>query len=76
MPPGAVRLVVTDHESNDPATLAYLRSLDQTAAVMLYRGAFNSSAVNNAAVVRHGEGCETLLFANNDIKTIVHPLQR
>ena len=73
VPPGAVRLVVIDHESDDPATLAYLRSLgapslDTTAAVMPYRGAFNYSAMNNAAVTRYGEGCDTILFANNDIE--------
>ena len=68
VPAGALRIVVIDHQSDDAATLAYLRSLAGTAEVMPYSGPFNYSAMNNAAVARHGEGCDMVLFANNDIE--------
>jgi GT2 family glycosyltransferase len=62
------KLVVIDHESNDPDTLAYLAEIGTRHTVMPYRGTFNFSRMNNQAVKRHGTGCEFVLFLNNDIE--------
>jgi len=62
------RLVVIDHESDDPDTQAYLREIGTRHTIMPYAGAFNFSRMNNQAVKRHGGDCEFLLFLNNDIE--------
>jgi len=62
------RLVIVDHESDDPATLSYLKSLSARHIIMPYKGAFNFSRMNNQAVKRYGKDCEFLLFLNNDIE--------
>jgi len=62
------RLVIIDHESNDPETLTYLAEISERYTVMVYRGAFNFSRMNNQAVRRHGADCEFVLFLNNDIE--------
>ncbi len=67
-PRGDYRLVVIDHQSDDPATCAYLETLAVRHTVMPYDGVFNFSAMNNAAVAAHGEGCEFVLFLNNDVE--------
>ena len=59
------RLVVIDHESDDPATLAYLGTLPHT--VMRYAGAFNFAAMNNAAVRAHAGDARYLLLLNSDV---------
>src|SRR6185312_1261656 len=63
-------IVIVDHQSDDPATIQYLASLEGTAKVMRYEGAFNFSAINNTAVSRLAGGCSHLLFCNNDIEAI------
>jgi GT2 family glycosyltransferase len=62
------RLVVIDHESDDPAARAYLAELAERHVVMPYAGEFNFSRMNNLAVARHGEGAAYVLFLNNDIE--------
>jgi GT2 family glycosyltransferase len=62
------RLVVIDHESDDPATQAYLKQLALRHHVMPYKGAFNFSRMNNQAVARHGKSAEFVLFLNNDVE--------
>jgi GT2 family glycosyltransferase len=62
------RLVVIDHESDDPDTIAYLRDIATRHTIMPYSGEFNFSRMNNQAVKRHGDGCAFILFLNNDIE--------
>ena len=62
------RIVVIDHQSTDPATTAYLRTLARTHTVMPYGGTFNYSRMNNMAVAAHGAGAEFVLFLNNDVE--------
>jgi GT2 family glycosyltransferase len=62
------RLVVIDHESDDPETREYLSELAARHVVMPYAGEFNFSRMNNMAVARHGEGAAYVLFLNNDIE--------
>jgi GT2 family glycosyltransferase len=62
------KLVVIDHESDDLATRAYLEKLAVRNIVMPYAGKFNFSAMNNAAVAAHGDGCDYILFLNNDVE--------
>jgi GT2 family glycosyltransferase len=62
------RLVVIDHESDDPATRDYLAGIAARHVVMPYAGEFNFSKMNNLAVARHGEGAAYVLFLNNDIE--------
>jgi GT2 family glycosyltransferase/2-polyprenyl-3-methyl-5-hydroxy-6-metoxy-1,4-benzoquinol methylase len=63
----AVRVVVVDNDSSDPATLGYLEQLsgDPRAEVLRQPGAFNYSALNNAAV--RVTGSPLVLLLNNDI---------
>ena len=63
-------LVVIDHQSDDPETVKYLRSLEETgsARVLLYHGKFNYSAINNYAIKNFGQNYEYFLFLNNDIE--------
>lgn len=64
--PGPTELIVVDNDSVEPATQEYLRPLVESAQlrVMPFRGAFNWSAINNAAA-RSAHG-EVLIFLNND----------
>ncbi len=62
------RLVVIDHQSDEPQTRAYLKSIARRHVVMPYKGAFNFSRMNNLAVARHGQDAEFVLFLNNDIE--------
>lgn len=62
----ALDLIVIDHESREPATLDYLRSLSEQglATVLPFEGAFNWALMNNrAAAEARGE---LLVFLNND----------
>lgn len=62
------RLVVIDHESDDPATRSYLEEIAARHVVMPYAGPFNFSRMNNLAVQQHGGDAEFVLFLNNDIE--------
>jgi GT2 family glycosyltransferase len=62
------RLVVIDHESDDPATKSYLAEIKKRHIVMPYQGPFNFSRMNNQAVTKHGADTDFVLFLNNDIE--------
>ena len=64
----AYRLVVIDHESDDPATVEYLAEIAPRHIVMPYAGDFNFSRMNNLAVARYGADAAYVLFLNNDIE--------
>lgn len=62
-------IIVVDNGSDDPATLAYLDSLDRAShQVLRHDGPFNYPAINNRAV-RNAQG-ELLCLLNNDIEII------
>lgn len=64
-----LELIVIDNGSDEPQALAFLRELEQTGVMVLRMpGAFNFSALNNAAVA-HAQG-EYLCFLNNDVEMI------
>lgn len=64
-------IVVIDHESDDPRTLAYLEHLQDKHRVLRYEGPFNFSAINNWAVSQLAEDDYThYLFCNNDIEAV------
>jgi GT2 family glycosyltransferase len=63
-------ILIVNHQSDDPQTLAYLERLSKEgkARVIDYEGPFNFSRINNEAV-RHARG--TILgFLNNDVEVI------
>ena len=64
----ALELIVVDNGSTDPAALALLAELDADprAQVLPFPGAFNFSAMNNAAA-RRAKGV-VLLLLNNDVE--------
>jgi GT2 family glycosyltransferase len=62
------RLVVIDHDSDEPATQDYLRGIAARHVVMPYKGEFNFSRMNNMAVAAHGGDAAYVLFLNNDIE--------
>ncbi len=64
--PGELELMVVDNDSTESGTLAYFERIGANPAVRLMRhgGAFNWSAINNAAA-REATG-EILIFLNND----------
>jgi len=59
-------IVVIDHESDDPDTLAYLAELRPRHRVVRATGPFNFSAINNGAVARVRGPYSHYLFLNND----------
>ena len=62
------RIVIIDHQSDDPDSRAYLAEIAGRHVVMPYEGAFNFSRMNNMAVRTHGADAEFVLFLNNDIE--------
>lgn len=68
----AVDFVVIDHESDEPDCRALLAALTDTAAarVLPWSGAFNFSAMNNAAARACRDGHDVLLFLNNDVAAL------
>jgi GT2 family glycosyltransferase len=66
-----IELLIVDNDSTDPETAALLGRLqaaDRRVRVMPFRGPFNYSALNNAAVARaHGD---IIVLVNNDIDVI------
>jgi GT2 family glycosyltransferase len=63
-------LVVIDHESDEPDSLAYLESLKADHTILPYQGEFNFSKINNFAVSHLGKHYSNILFLNNDIEAI------
>ena len=64
------RIVVIDHDSDDPETRAYLDEIAAVHSVMPYHGPFNYAAMNNLAVRAHGGSARYLLLLNNDIEAV------
>jgi GT2 family glycosyltransferase/tetratricopeptide (TPR) repeat protein len=63
-------ILVIDHESEDPETLAYFSGLPERVRVQPFAGRFNFSKMNNEAVEAFGDDYDLLLFANNDLEAI------
>lgn len=63
-------IVLVDHESDDPAALAYLDSLRARVTLLRYRGPFNFAAINNWAVAQLDGSHTHYLFCNNDVEAI------
>jgi GT2 family glycosyltransferase len=64
-----IELVIVDNGSDEPQTLEYLASLKEAGhQVLCMTGAFNFSALNNAAV-QQASG-DMLCFLNNDIEVV------
>jgi len=63
-------ILIVNHQSDDPRTLAYLERLSKEgkARVIDYEGPFNFSRINNMAV-SHTRGT-VLCFLNNDVEVI------
>lgn len=64
------QVVVVDHESKEPETREYLRSIARRHAVMPYKGPFNFPRINNLAVRQYGRDAKYILFLNNDIEAM------
>ena len=64
------KLVLVDHQSTEPESVAYFSELAERHTVMPYEGPFNYSRINNEAVRQHGGDCEFVLFLNNDVEAI------
>ncbi len=63
-------IVLIDHESDDPDSLAYFDSLRTRVTVLRYSGPFNFAAINNWAVAQLDGSHTHYLFCNNDIVAI------
>ena len=67
----AIELIVVDNASSDPAALALLAELgaDPRVRVLPFPGAFNFSAMNNAAA-REARG-QVLVLLNNNVELMI-----
>ena len=63
-------IVLVDHDSTDPESLAYFDSLRDRFIVLNYSGPFNFSAINNWATGQIAPDFSHYLFCNNDIEAI------
>lgn len=63
-------IVLIDHESDDPVSLAYFDSLGSRVTLLRYSGLFNFAALNNWAVAQLDGSHTHYLFCNNDIEAI------
>lgn len=63
-----VKLVIIDHASEDPRTLAYLKSLGGKVEILRYEGVFNYARMNNDAASRFAREAKYIVFANNDLE--------
>jgi O-antigen biosynthesis protein len=61
-------IVVVDHASDDPDSLACFEALRARLTLLRYEGPFNFAAINNWAVSRLKGGYTHYLFCNNDIE--------
>jgi GT2 family glycosyltransferase len=66
----AHEIVLIDHESDDPDSLAYFDSLRSRVTLLRYSGAFNFAAINNWAVAQLDGSHTHYLFCNNDVEAI------
>ena len=65
-------IVVVDHDSDEPDTQDYLRTISgETARIVKHSGPFNFSVINNRAIAPiAGAGYTHYLFCNNDIEAM------
>lgn len=63
-------IVVVDHESTEPESLAYLDEIADRVTVLPHKGDFNFARINNRAVSARGGEHDLVLFLNNDIEAI------
>lgn len=63
-------IVLIDHDSDDPVSLAYFASLGSRVRLLRYSGPFNFAAINNWAVSQLDGSHSHYLFCNNDIEAI------
>lgn len=63
-------IVVVDHASDDPSTLAYFDELRTRHRVLRYACTFNFSTINNWAIAQLGAAYTHYLLCNNDIEAI------
>jgi O-antigen biosynthesis protein len=63
-------IVLIDHASDDPVSLAYFDSLRSRVTLLRYSGPFNFAAINNWAVAQLDGSHTHFLFCNNDIEAI------
>jgi O-antigen biosynthesis protein len=66
----AYDIVVIDHASDDPSSLAYFKEIGNRHTVLRYEGTFNFSAINNWAVRQLSKAYSHYLLCNNDIQAI------
>ncbi len=66
----AYDILVVDHASDDPQTIAYLASVQPDVMVLRYEGPFNFSAINNWAVAQLDGRHSHYLLCNNDIEAL------
>jgi GT2 family glycosyltransferase len=66
----AYDIVVVDHDSDDPETLAYLDGIAPEVTLLRYSGPFNFSKINNWAIAQLPPGYTHYLLCNNDIEAI------
>jgi GT2 family glycosyltransferase/glycosyltransferase involved in cell wall biosynthesis len=63
-------IVLIDHESTDPESVAYFESLKPRVKVLRYAGPFNFSTINNWAIKQLDGWYSHYLLCNNDIEAI------
>jgi len=68
--PSGVDIVIVDHESREPETLAYFSTLPKGCRVIRYSGVFNYSEINNYAVRAIRGNYDYYLFLNNDVMAL------
>jgi GT2 family glycosyltransferase len=68
--PDTADVFVVDHESDDSNALRYLEQVRGLHDVVRYRGAFNFSAMMNAAIRHVPPGHTHYLFLNNDVEAL------
>jgi GT2 family glycosyltransferase len=66
----AHEIVLIDHESDDPDSLAYFDSLRSRVTLLRYSGPFSFAAINNWAVAQLDGSHTHYLFCNNDIEAV------
>ena len=65
-------IIVIDHASTDPASIAYFKTLESQPGtrVLRYQGPFNFSAINNWAIAQLQGPYTHYLLCNNDIEAL------
>ncbi len=64
-------ILIVDHESDDPASIAVFAELGERHKVLRYSGEFNFSAINNWAVAHLDGEYSHYLLCNNDIEALM-----